>query len=371
MGRHPVSDPAARVAATARFGAARRLAGAPAGHRLARLHGNGFLLRASAPAPLAQDDAEAALDRLHLELARCAREADHRLLNDLVGEPSCEGIGHWALARLGRGAARTQLQILAGPAEGVVLCDGDPVAWRRFRFEAAHRLPHVPQGHKCGRMHGHGFEVEVQVRLQPGAEVAAFDAIDAAWQPLGARLDGGCLNDIEGLANPTSEVLCRWLHGRLAERLADLGAVAVLETRSSGARFDGRDFRIWKDFSLDSAVAARSGRGPGVLGHTYLLRLHLVAPLDERLGWVIDFGDVKERFGPVFDELDHRPLHEHAGLAAGGLVHLARWVRRESGARLGELGGIDLFETPERGIRLGREGAGDPFPCDGPWSASS
>lgn len=109
--------------------------------------------------------------------------------------------------------------------------------FRRFGFEAAHRLPNVPAGHKCARLHGHSFEVTVHVAGDVGAEsgwVLDFADIDAAMAPVRDRLDHRYLNEIEGLENPTSEVLAAWIWDRLATALPGLTQIVVQETCNSG-----------------------------------------------------------------------------------------------------------------------------------------
>ena len=106
--------------------------------------------------------------------------------------------------------------------------------WREFTFEAAHRLPRVPEGHKCGRLHGHSYRVELHVEGEVGPDgmVLDFADIKAAWKPLHDRLDHYYLNDIEGLANPTSEILAWWIWNRI--ELPGLARVVVRETCTSG-----------------------------------------------------------------------------------------------------------------------------------------
>ena len=107
-----------------------------------------------------------------------------------------------------------------------------------FQIEAAHRLPNVPVGHKCARLHGHSFRIEIHVagELDPTLGwVMDFADLKAAFAPLYEQLDHHYLNDIEGLENPTSEQLARWIFRRLQPRLAGLDKVVVHETCTSGA----------------------------------------------------------------------------------------------------------------------------------------
>ena len=114
--------------------------------------------------------------------------------------------------------------------------------FKEFTFEAAHRLPNVPPDHKCARLHGHSFHVAVHVRgpLDTRAGwVMDFGDIIAAFQPIYETLDHSYLNEIEGLENPTSEHLARWLWQRLAPGLPALCQVTVRETCSAGCIYRG------------------------------------------------------------------------------------------------------------------------------------
>ncbi|MFI7208081.1 6-carboxytetrahydropterin synthase QueD [Micromonospora aurantiaca (nom. illeg.)] len=113
--------------------------------------------------------------------------------------------------------------------------------FREFTFEAAHRLPHVPDGHKCARLHGHSYRVEVHVSGEVGAEtgwVMDFGDIKKIVQPVCDQLDHRYLNEVSGLENPTSEVLARWIWDRLVDQLP-LSAVMVRETCTSGCVYRG------------------------------------------------------------------------------------------------------------------------------------
>jgi 6-pyruvoyltetrahydropterin/6-carboxytetrahydropterin synthase len=112
-----------------------------------------------------------------------------------------------------------------------------------FTFEAAHRLPNVPPAHRCHRMHGHSYRVEL--RLQGAVDpvtgfVADFFDIEAAFQPLLARLDHHCLNEIKGLENPTAENIAIWIWDRLRATLTQLVAVVVYETPNCWAEYEGQ-----------------------------------------------------------------------------------------------------------------------------------
>ena len=113
---------------------------------------------------------------------------------------------------------------------------------KTFRFEAAHYLPNVPEGHKCGRMHGHSFCVTVVVEGAVGKKsgwVMDYGLIKEAFAPLDAKLDHYCLNEIEGLENPTSEVLAQWIWDRLFPLLPQLFEVSVEETCTCRCTFRG------------------------------------------------------------------------------------------------------------------------------------
>jgi 6-pyruvoyltetrahydropterin/6-carboxytetrahydropterin synthase len=114
--------------------------------------------------------------------------------------------------------------------------------FREFTFEAAHRLPNVASTHKCHRLHGHSFRVEVHVN-GPVGEVSGwvidFADINAAFKPIFEQLDHRYLNEIEGLSNPTSENLAKWLWERLVPSLPGLSKIVVRETCNVGCVYQG------------------------------------------------------------------------------------------------------------------------------------
>jgi 6-pyruvoyltetrahydropterin/6-carboxytetrahydropterin synthase len=111
-----------------------------------------------------------------------------------------------------------------------------------FQIEAAHRLPNVPEGHKCARLHGHSFRIEVHVRgeLDPTLGwVMDFADLKREFEPLFEQLDHRYLNDVPGLENPTSERLAEWIWKALKPRLPLLHRIVVHETCTSGCSYPG------------------------------------------------------------------------------------------------------------------------------------
>ncbi len=111
-----------------------------------------------------------------------------------------------------------------------------------FRFEAAHRLPKVAEGHKCARLHGHSYLVELALFGPVNEEtgwLVDFAEIEEAWQPLHELLDHQYLNDVPGLENPTSEVLAGFIWRRLKAALPWLCRVTVFETPDARCEYEG------------------------------------------------------------------------------------------------------------------------------------
>src|ERR1051325_9982811 len=113
---------------------------------------------------------------------------------------------------------------------------------KEFSFESAHRLPYVPEGHKCARLHGHSFRCEVGVRgeVDEGKGWLIDSAeIGDAFEPLRKRLDHYYLNEIEGLENATSENLARWIWDRLEGALPGLHRITIRETCTARCDYFG------------------------------------------------------------------------------------------------------------------------------------
>jgi 6-pyruvoyltetrahydropterin/6-carboxytetrahydropterin synthase len=111
-----------------------------------------------------------------------------------------------------------------------------------FRFEAAHKLPRVPAGHKCARLHGHSFKAELIVSGPVNPDTGWFidfsDLYDL-WKPIHDRLDHHYLNEIEGLENPTSEILVKWIWDHLKPLLPSLEQVTLWETCEARCEYRG------------------------------------------------------------------------------------------------------------------------------------
>ena len=118
--------------------------------------------------------------------------------------------------------------------------------FKQFKFEAAHWLPGVPEGHKCRRMHGHSYRVKVVVRGEPDEKtgmVLDFAELTRVCGPVIDGLDHRVLNEIEGLENPTAELLAMWIWERVEGLVPGLVRVEVLETANSGVVYEGPERR--------------------------------------------------------------------------------------------------------------------------------
>jgi 6-pyruvoyltetrahydropterin/6-carboxytetrahydropterin synthase len=346
------------------FEAARHVSVLPAGHRCRGLHGHSF--QASAFASLDEGWAPfpgAEIAHLKKRLKGVLSKLDYVHLNTILDEPTDENVARWIREQLSLSAV-DRIAVQSTDTQGVDLDrDGLAHVWRKYSFQAAHQLPNVPPGHKCGRMHGHGFEVIVHAKQSLGSNAISidYDHLDNLWAPFEAILNFQCLNHIDGLGNPTSEVIAQWLWTRLRDSLPQLSCVTVFETETCGAHFDGVTYRIWKEFSLDSAVQLR--RAPAtssharVHGRTFRTRLHISAPLDLVMGWTIDYGDVKDTFAPLFKQLDHHPLHESVAFSDTDTSSIAKWLFDTTRELLPQLTAVDLFETRGCGTSISTDPA--------------
>lgn len=357
----------------AAFEAACQLTHLPPAAPARRLHGHSYT--AQIRANLAADwgaFSGAEVEQLHQQLAATVGTLDHRLLNDFIKNPSDENIARWLNGRLGVPELRAleldipklgalnldKVSIQSTADTGVDLDHSNNAhSWKRFYFAAAHRLPFVAAGHQCGRMHGHGFSLILHAEQSLLAdEGAAGDGLQAQWALIEPLLNRTCLNNIPGLENPTSEHLCRWIWERLKPNFAALSWVSVFETASVGSHYDGADFRIWKAFNFEAAAALNAAPAQHILaglhGHSYLARLHLQAPLDEVLGWTVDYGDVKQHFQATLEQLDHHDLSANASIGDGSTRAIAHYIKQQAAPQLPQLNRIDLYQSPGCGVVL-------------------
>jgi len=321
------------------FEAARRVPGADDAF-LARQHGHSF--RALARADLTHTDAAT----LEAALAAAIAPLDYAQINDTLADPDDLGIARYLADSI---ASPVSLSLQSSASRGALIANGSALISLDARFEAAHHLPQVPAGHKCGRLHGHCFGV----RLFADGSLCGHTQLTQAWLPLYNRLQHHYLNDIPGLDNPTSEMIALWLFNQIKQTLPALRWVEVRETHSAGSQYDGARFNIWKEQRFESAVPF--GPDGAYTGHSYLIRLMLTGSLDSTMGWILDFGDVKDRFKPIYRQLDHNPLDRLSGIRNGKSTSVAEWVHAHLSPLVPELSRIDLYETPDRGVSLAFE----------------
>lgn len=114
---------------------------------------------------------------------------------------------------------------------------------RRYHFESAHRLPKVKASHKCFRMHGHNYEIEVTIRdtIRADGFILDFAELDELVNPIIAEVDHRTLNDIKGLENPTAELIAQWFCKRInAAGEYDVFSVRCYETKDCWAEYQGQ-----------------------------------------------------------------------------------------------------------------------------------
>lgn len=112
-----------------------------------------------------------------------------------------------------------------------------------FIVEAAQSLPKVPAGHKCSRLHGHTFTIEICVEGEVNPETGwLYDhaEISRAMKPIVEQLDHAYLNDIPGLENPTIELMCAWIWNKLTPALPELSEITIHETPAARCSYRGK-----------------------------------------------------------------------------------------------------------------------------------
>jgi len=111
---------------------------------------------------------------------------------------------------------------------------------QQFQIESARFLPKLPASHPCSRMHGHSFKIIISLigEVDPVLGwVMDYHEITAIMKPLLNKIDHHVLNEIEGLENPTSELLAKWIYDQTISSLPILKSVSVLETDTTECRY--------------------------------------------------------------------------------------------------------------------------------------
>ncbi|MBB1126348.1 6-carboxytetrahydropterin synthase [Thiospirillum jenense] len=339
--------------ATTQFEGARQLVQLPNTHPASRLHGHSFQTVVVTPVNTQWENRIGMqMNTLMTALHTAVEPLNYADLNRQLPMPSDAHLAHWLNTRLA--LPNATLFVNSTPQQGAELTANHVVILkRRYQFEAAHYLPQVPNGHPCGRMHGHRFGVILRIcalELNVVTHSEQCNQLDALWQTLSIELHHQCLNHVPGLENPTSEHLCQWIWQRLTSACPALFGVAVIETATAGCHYDGQQFCIWKDQRFESArqlCVAPAGDGHQQLqGHSYLLRLHLCAPLDTVLGWTVDYGEVKALFQPIYAQLDHHLLNELPQLTDTDVGSLVTWISARATNTQPELVAVELQQQP-------------------------
>lgn len=116
------------------------------------------------------------------------------------------------------------------------------IIYKQFSFDSAHFLPNVPEGHKCGNMHGHTYLLTVFIEGMPDEKsgwIIDYADLKKAIKPIIDQLDHHLLNEIPGLENPTSENLSIWLWNKINQLVSGLKKIELKETPSSGVIYEG------------------------------------------------------------------------------------------------------------------------------------
>lgn len=107
---------------------------------------------------------------------------------------------------------------------------------KRFTFDAAHRLDRLPPDHKCYRLHGHTYEVEIVLRgpVDPSTGfLVDYERISMAWKSVHDQLDHRFLNEVPGLEVSSTENLAAWILVLIGASLVHVHAVRVKESSST------------------------------------------------------------------------------------------------------------------------------------------
>ena len=116
------------------------------------------------------------------------------------------------------------------------------IIFKHFDFDSAHFLPNVPDDHKCKEIHGHTYRMKAYFEGELDKQfgwVIDFAEIKKEVALLIRSIDHKLLNDIEGLENPTCEVIAIWLWNKIKPRIPLLCRIELYETLTSGVVYEG------------------------------------------------------------------------------------------------------------------------------------
>ena len=116
------------------------------------------------------------------------------------------------------------------------------IVYKKFTIESARSLPNLPNSHPCKKIHGHSFKIIIYIEGKIDTKtgfVIDFHDIEKAFNPLKIKLDHAYLNNIEGLNNPSSENMCKWIWEKLKIKLPGLLKIEIKETNSTGCIYKG------------------------------------------------------------------------------------------------------------------------------------
>ena len=175
-------------------------------------------------------------------------------------------------------------------------------------LQSAHFLPFVEENHKCRRLHGHNFGLWLSVEISDFDLVGtnSIEIMYAISHEIKAELDRKILNDIDGLENPTSEFIAKWVYNKLQNSSLSVVSILCIETSNSAACYHGENlWSCWKSFDFES-VWRPSYRE--YIGHSFRLSTAVTGELCPSKGWVMDFSEIKSIMKPLVTKLDHRDL---------------------------------------------------------------
>ena len=324
------------------FHAARRLEHLEDINLRGLLHGHNF--KATIKTELSED--YVSLELLNQKFRKHINKFNYSDLNEHLSEPSDLNLAH-TIFKESEDISPIRLAVSSTDYVGAFVdLNNLQVIWKSFTFQASHQLPNVPDGHKCKNMHGHTFRVILYLDSLAGQKVFG---IERACDELKEELNMRCLNEITGLENPTSENLASWIWSKISLLGIPIIKVEVMENSNSGCIFNGVEHEIWKQYSLEAAVSYNQDKE--IYGFGYKTKLFIKNSLDEEKGWVMDFGDIKAIFKPIFNKMDHHYINEIKGLDKPSIFDITKWMRMLL-KDYPQLSKVHLYESEGNGVEI-------------------